>query len=437
MDHDSGAGRQQYLDKIIIRGGLALHGEVQIGGSKNDTVAIMAAALLVPGKTVLHNVPRISDVNTLNEILRLLGAEVAFREDGALEIDATTLRTSVAPQELVRQMRASFNVLGALLARFGHASVAMPGGCDIGSRPVNFHVRGLEQLGCHLTLEHGIYTGEVDRFQGASINLEFPSAGATQHLMIAAAKANGRTIITNCAAEPEVVDLANFLNASGAKIEGAGSTRIVIDGVEEMHPAEFSVIPDRMQAGTFAIAAAITGGDVLIKNAVIEHMRPVFAKMEEAGVTITQDKAGCRIQRTGRVNAVDIKTMPHPGFPTDMQQPFVALLCLADGVSTVTETVYESRFRYTTELVRMGADIRVEDRTAIVRGAERLTGAPVTCTDLRGGAAVVVAGLAAEGETVIDNLHHLDRGYEGIVDHLKALGADVTRTGTETTTVSV
>ena len=416
------------MDKIIIRGGLALHGEVQIGGSKNDTVAIMAAALLVPGKTVLHNVPRISDVHTLNEILRRLGATAEFREDGALEIDATHLRTAEAPQELVRQMRASFNVLGALLSRFGYASVAMPGGCDIGSRPVNFHIRGLEQLGCSLNLEHGVYTGEVKRFKGANINLEFPSAGATQHLMIAASRASGRTIITNCAAEPEVVDLANFLIACGAKIEGAGSTRIVIDGVDELHPAEFSVIPDRMQAGTFAIAAAITGGDVLIKNAVIEHLRPVFAKMEEAGVTITQDAAGCRIQRKGRISAVDIKTMPHPGFPTDMQQPFVAMLCMADGVSTVTETVYESRFRYTTELVRMGADIRVEDRTAIVRGAERLTGAPVTCTDLRGGAAVVVAGLAAEGETEIDNLHHLDRGYEGIVDHLQALGADVTRT---------
>lgn len=418
------------MDKIIIRGGLPLHGEVQIGGSKNDTVAIMAAALLIPGKTVLHNVPHIKDVFTLSEIFRQIGVPTDFRKDGGLEIDATNIATSETPHELVRQMRASFNILGALLSRFTQASVAMPGGCDIGARPVNFHIRGLEQLGCKLTLEHGIYTGEVKRFRGANISLEFPSAGATQHLMIVASRARGRTVIANCAAEPEIVDLAAFLNACGAKIEGAGSSRIVVDGVEELHPVEFAVIPDRLQAGTFAMAAAITGGDVFIKNTVIEHLRPVIAKMEQAGVEVTQKDCGFRVRYIGKIKPVDIKTMPHPGFPTDMQQPFASLLSLADGVSMITETVYESRFRYTTELARMGADIRVEDRTAIIRGVERLTGAPVTCTDLRGGAAVVVAGLAAEGETEIDGLGHLDRGYEGIVTHLQGLGADVRRTGT-------
>lgn len=407
-----------------------MHGEVQIGGSKNDSVAIMAAALLVPGKTVLRNVPRIRDVYTLIEIFRRLGAPTSFRFDGALEIDATNLSTSETPHDLVRQMRASFNVLGALLTRFGHASVAMPGGCDIGARPVNFHIKGLEQLGCRLHLEHGVYSGEVRRFKGANISLEFPSAGATQHLMIAACRAKGRTVITNCAAEPEIVDLAAFLNACGAKVEGAGSMRIVIDGVEELSPTEFAVIPDRLQAGTFALAAAITGGDILIRNAILEHLHPVFSKMEEAGIEVTQAECGCRVRRVGRILPVDIKTMPHPGFPTDMQQPFASLLCLADGVSTITETVYESRFRYTTELARMGADIRIEDRTAIIRGTDRLTGAPVKCTDLRGGAAVVVAGLAAEGETEIDGLEHLDRGYEGIVEHLQGLGAHVRRTGT-------
>ncbi len=418
------------MDKILIRGGLPLHGAVQIGGSKNDTVAIMAAALLIPGKTVLHNVPRIKDVYTLSKIFCHLGAATSFREDGALEIDATNLTTSETPHELVRQMRASFNMLGALLNRFDTASVAMPGGCDIGARPVNFHIRGLEQLGCKLNLEHGIYTGHVSRFHGADVTLEFPSAGATQHLMIAASRATGTTVIENCAAEPEIIDLAMFLIACGARIEGAGTSRIVIDGVDELHPAEFTVIPDRLQAGTFAIAAAITGGDILIKNAVVDHLRPVISKLEEAGVDVTHTPDGFRVRRTGKILPVDIRTMPHPGFPTDMQQPFASLLCLADGVSMITETVYESRFRYTTELARMGADIRVEDRTAIIRGSERLTGAPVTCTDLRGGAAVVVAGLAAEGETEIDGLGHLDRGYEGIVTHLQNLGADVTRTGT-------
>ena len=399
-----------------------------MGGSKNDSVAIMAGALLVPGKTVLHNVPHIRDVFTLMEIFRHLGAKTDFRKDGALEIDATNLTTSEAPHELVRQMRASFNVLGALLSRFGHASVAMPGGCDIGARPVNFHVKGLEQLGCRLTLEHGIYTGEVRRFRGANIVLEFPSAGATQHLMIAASRATGRTVIENCAAEPEIVDLAAFLIACGAKISGAGTAKIIVDGVEELHPAEFTVIPDRLQAGTFALAAAITGGDIVICNAVIDHCRPSLSKMTDAGIEVTPVEEGYRVRRVGKIYPTDIKTMPHPGFPTDMQQPFAALLALADGVSMITETVYESRFRYTTELARMGADIRVEDRTAVIHGVDRLTGAPVTCTDLRGGAAVIVAGLAAEGQTEISGLEHLDRGYEGIVPKLQSLGANVTRT---------
>ena len=407
-------------------------GTVEVGGSKNDSVAIMAGALLVPGKTILRNVPRIRDVYTLLDIFRCIGATSRFCEDGALEIDATRLTTSEAPHELVRQMRASFNVLGALLSRFGHASVAMPGGCDIGARPVNFHIKGLEQLGCQLQLEHGIYHGEVKKFIGANISLEFPSAGATQHLMIAACRAKGRTVIANGAAEPEIVDLADFLNACGARITGAGTSMILIDGVQELHPADYSVIPDRLQAGTYALAAAITGGDVVLKGAVEAHCRPVFAKLQEAGVEVLAEPEGIRIRRdkSKPLTHLNIKTMPHPGFPTDMQQPFAALLSLAEGVSVITETVYESRFRYTTELAKMGAHIEVEGRTAVIRGVERLTGAPVTCTDLRGGAAVVVAGLIAEGETEIDGLEHLDRGYEDIVPKLRSLGAHVSR-GTE------
>ena len=417
------------MDKIYLLGGQPLRGTVAVGGSKNDTLAILAGTLLVPGKTVLHNVPLLSDVYTLMEIFSHLGAKCGFRPDGALEIDATHLTTSEAPNHLVQKMRASFNVLGALLVRFGHARVAMPGGCDIGARPVNYHIRGLEELGCRLHLEHGIYEGTVKRFEGANISLEFPSAGATQHLMMAACRAKGRTVIENCAAEPEIVSLAAFLNACGAKIRGAGTGVITIEGVEELHPIEYSVIPDRLQAGTYALAAAITGGDVMITNCMPEHCRLILAKLNDAGVEVATTVDTMHIRRTGKILPTDIKTMPHPGFPTDMQQPFVSLLSLGDGCSVVTETVYENRFRYTTELEKMGANILVEGRTAIVRGVERLTGAAVSCTDLRAGAAVVVAGLAAEGETIIDNLHHLDRGYEDIVPKLRSLGARISRSG--------
>ncbi len=408
---------------------MPLSGIVEVGGSKNDASAIILGALLVPGKTVLYNVPRISDVGKLLEILRRLGAEAGFRDDGALEIDATELTTSETPHDLVRQMRASFNVLGVLLARFGHASVAMPGGCNIGARPVNFHIKGLEQLGARLHLEHGVYVGTVKRFKGNNVYLEFPSAGTTQHLMIAAACARGTTTIENCAAEPEVVNLAHFLNACGARISGMGTPTVTIEGVDALHPAEFRILPDRLQAGTYALAAAITGGDILIKNAVYDHCRPVFNKLAETGTEVTTEPNGVRVRRMGKISPTDIKTMPHPGFPTDMHQPFAALLTIADGVSIVTETVYESRFRYTTELERMGADIRVEGSTAIVTGVKQLNGAPVTCTDLRAGAAVIVAGLAAQGETAITNLEHLDRGYENLVSNLQGLGACVTRTG--------
>ena len=417
------------METIRIRGGKPLHGNVSVGGSKNDTVAIMAGALLVPGKTVLRNVPRIRDVFTLIEIFSRLGAVCNFQDDGTLEIDASNLSTSVAPNDLVAKMRASFYVLGALLSRFGRAEVAMPGGCDIGARPVNFHIRGLEQLGCHLELEHGIYYGSVRRMVGAQLYLEFPSAGATQHLLIAASRACGTTVLENCATEPEIVSLAEFLNACGAQIHGAGTPTITIEGVDFLHPATYSVIPDRLQAGTYAVAAAITGGDVLIEKAVADHSRPLLSKLAEAGVDVQNTSRGLRVRRSGKIYATDIKTLPHPGFPTDMQQPFAALMCLADGVSMITETLYESRFRYTTELERMGADIRVDGRTAKITGVEKLSGAKVTCTDLRAGAAMVCAALAADGVTEIDGLSHLDRGYENIVPNLQGLGADIVRHG--------
>lgn len=415
------------MDKIYIRGGNPLHGRVDIGGSKNDSLAIMAAALLIPGKTVLQNVPRNLDVHTLIDIFRHLGVQSSFLQNGGLEIDATKVTNSTAPHDLVRQMRASFNILGALLARCGYASVAMPGGCDFGARPVNFHIKGLEQLGCKLNLEHGVYTGEVKRFEGAIIFLEFPSAGTTQHLMIAACCGKGRTVIENCAMEPEVLNLALFLNACGAVIEGAGSPTITIDGVEELHPTEFAILPDRLQASTYALAAAITGGDVIIANAIPSHCGPVMAKLQETGAEVIPMEEGLRIRRTGKIQPTDLKTMPHPGFPTDIQQPFASLLSIADGVSMITETVYESRFQYTAELRKLGAVIRVEGRNAKITGVKKLSGAPVTCTDLRGGAAMVIAGLAAEGETEIDGLEHLDRGYEDLVSKLRGLGAQVSR----------
>lgn len=415
------------MDTITIFGGKRLEGSLAISGSKNDTVAIMSAALVVPGKTILQNVPRIHDVFTLMEIFRRLGVTSQFISDNTLEIDATNISTYIAPNDLVAKMRASFYVLGALLTRFGEACVAMPGGCSIGARPVNFHISGLEQLGCKLELEHGIYYGKVKRMRGAPIYLDFPSAGATQHLMIAASCAIGTTTIENCAMEPEIVSLANFLNASGASIRGAGSPTIIIEGVDALKPATYRIIPDRLQAGTYAIASAITGGDVLVANCDPDHCRPLISKLREAGIEVDVEPTAMRVRRFGTIHATDVRTMPHPGFPTDMQQPFAALMSLADGVSMITETVYESRFRYTTELERMGADIRVEGNTAKISGVSSLSGAKVTCTDLRAGAAMVCAGLAAKGETVIDGLTHLDRGYEDIVPNLQGLGADITR----------
>lgn len=428
----TGVGRAtaslEQKERIIVHGGRTLSGEIEVGGSKNDALAILVGAILVPGITVLHNVPTNSDVLTLLGIFEQIGVHYRFLTPTTLELDACNLTHSATPQERVRQMRASFNLLGALMVRFGHAEVAMPGGCNIGARPVDFHIKGLEQLGASLHLEHGIYYGKVDRFLGTDINLEFPSAGTTQHLMIAACCALGRTTISNCAAEPEVVNLADFLNVCGAKIQGAGTPTITIDGVKELHPAEFSIIPDRMQVGTYAIAAAITGGDVFVRGAVYEHCRPLFAKLLDAGIQLDEDTAGVRVRRSARsIQPTDVMTMPHPGFPTDMQPLMGTLLALGDGVSVVTETIYENRFRYTMELAQMGATIRITGRNAIITGVPKLSGAPVTCPDLRGGAALVVAGLAAEGTTHISDIHHIDRGYEGIVEKLRGVGADIER----------
>jgi UDP-N-acetylglucosamine 1-carboxyvinyltransferase len=415
------------LENIYIQGGQRLEGKVRTSGSKNATLALMAGATLAQGCVTLSNFPRIRDAQTMVELLNGLGASTRFIDGTTITIDSTHIHCLEAPYELVRRIRPSFNVLGPLLARFGFARVPVPGGCDIGARPVNFHLEGLRRLGAHLQVEHGIYTAEARKLRGANIYLDFQSAGATQHLMSAACLAEGTTIIENCATEPEVVELANFLNTLGARVEGAGTTTLTIHGMESLHGGEYRIIPDRLEAGTFAMAAACTGGDILIQDAAPDHMRPLINKLTEAGVELNEEPGGLRVQRRGRVRAVDIITMPHPGFPTDMQQPMAALLAIADGTSVITENVYESRFRYVNELNRMGANIRVEGRTAVIAGVEKLTGAPVTATDLRAGAALVCAGLAAEGETEISGVEHIDRGYENIVQKLQGLGARIER----------
>jgi UDP-N-acetylglucosamine 1-carboxyvinyltransferase len=393
----------------------------------------MAACLLANGKTTLQNVPDIGDIATMAEMLSCLGAEVSLYPDGTMCIDAARFAATEAPEDLVRKMRASFYVLGPMLARLGAARVALPGGCDIGARPVDYHTRGLQALGAHVKIEHGFVEACAERLTGAPIYLDFPSAGATTHLITAAALAEGVTTIENAAAEPEVIDLANFLIAMGARIEGAGTKKIVIEGVRELRAVQYSIIPDRIEAGTYAIMAAITGGDVVIEAVVPDHLTPLLLKLQEAGVSVTPiaehpEAVGLvRVNASRRLRAVDILAMPHPGFPTDLQQPMVALLAAADGTSVVTDQVFESRFKYVSELQRLGADVRVEGRSAIVRGACHLSGAAVAATDLRAGAALIAAGLAAEGETSISGVEHIDRGYGALVPKLRRIGADVVR----------
>jgi len=419
------------LQKIQTVGGRRLEGDVRLSGSKNACLAILAATVLPQkGRTVLTNVPRISDVLTLLALLRHLGIPADFTEPGIVSIDSTSPTSFEAPYELIKMMRASFSVLGPLLARFGQARVALPGGCDIGARPVDYHLKGLERLGAITTVEHGfVHAIAPNGLRGAGIYLDFPSVGATTHLMSAAALADGITTISNAAEEPDVVATANILNRMGAKIRGAGTKEIVIEGVEFLQGTEFRVDADRIEAGTFAVAAAITGGDLYIRDAVKEHVQPVTRKLAEAGVEVRFDDDGVRVRvpRGVILKAVNISASPHPGFPTDMQPPFAALMTLAQGTSVITETVYERRFRYIDELSRMGADIKAEASAAIICGVPRLTGAPVAGSDLRATAALVLAGLAAEGQTDITGVQFLDRGYEGFETKLRSVGANIQR----------
>ena len=416
------------MEKLLVRGGNKLYGTVKASGAKNAVLPIIAASLLGETPSRLIDIPDLEDVHTISEVLGSLGVMVDRSVPNELQVDSREITQCEAPYELVRRMRASFLVMGPLLARKGHARISQPGGCAIGTRPIDIHLKGFEALGATIEMGHGYIEARAPKgLVGARIYLDFPSVGATENIMMAAALAKGQTILENPAQEPEIVDLANYLNIMGAKVRGAGTNVIRIDGVAAMHGHEYTVIPDRIEAGTYMVAAAMAGGDVRIDNVLTEHLKPVVAKLKEAGVTVEEDIRGVRIVSTGKFKAVDIKTLPYPGFPTDMQAQMMAMATMAEGTGLITETVFENRFMHVDELKRMGANIKVDGRSAVIEGVKKLTGCPVKATDLRAGAAMVLAGLVAEGETEIGCIHHIDRGYEGLVDKFRSLGADITR----------
>jgi UDP-N-acetylglucosamine 1-carboxyvinyltransferase len=414
------------MDRLSVTGGTPLEGSVPIAGAKNSALKLLAASLLASGRTTIRNVPRIRDCITMVEVLEHLGV-VAVWDGDTVVLDTTAVQPIETPYDLVSQMRASILVLGPLLARFGKARVAMPGGCNIGSRKIDLHVRGLEKMGARFMSEHGYLEGEVDRLDGAVVSLDFPSVGATENVMMAAVGARGTTVIENAAREPELSDLAAFLTAMGGRIDGVGTPTIEIEGVDAFAPIDHTVIPDRVEAGTFAIAACATGGSVLLEGARADHMDLVLSKLTDAGAEVATTADGVRIGMRERAVAVDLVTLPYPGFPTDLQPQMMALLAAADGTSIVTENVFESRFMFVDELNRMGADIRTEGHHAVIRGVEWLSAAPVRALDIRAGAAMVIAALSADGVTEIANMHHVDRGYQSFEDKLTALGAVVRR----------
>ncbi|HCX1448646.1 TPA: UDP-N-acetylglucosamine 1-carboxyvinyltransferase [Staphylococcus aureus] len=418
------------MDKIVIKGGNKLTGEVKVEGAKNAVLPILTASLLASDKpSKLVNVPALSDVETINNVLTTLNADVTYKKDeNAVVVDATKTLNEEAPYEYVSKMRASILVMGPLLARLGHAIVALPGGCAIGSRPIEQHIKGFEALGAEIHLENGnIYANAKDGLKGTSIHLDFPSVGATQNIIMAASLAKGKTLIENAAKEPEIVDLANYINEMGGRITGAGTDTITINGVESLHGVEHAIIPDRIEAGTLLIAGAITRGDIFVRGAIKEHMASLVYKLEEMGVELEYQEDGIRVRAEGNLQPVDIKTLPHPGFPTDMQSQMMALLLTANGHKVVTETVFENRFMHVAEFKRMNANINVEGRSAKLEGKSQLQGAQVKATDLRAAAALILAGLVADGKTSVTELTHLDRGYVDLHGKLKQLGADIER----------
>ena len=416
------------MDTIVIRGGAVLEGEVVVGGSKNAALPLLFASLLTPERCVVRNVPRLVDVRTTVAVLRHLGARVTSSPDGRdLEVEARHVHCTEAPYDLVKTMRASFLCLGPLLARFGRARVSTPGGCAIGARPVDLHLAGLARLGARVRLVEGYVEAEAERLRGAKIVLDFPSVGATQQLMMAAALAEGTTVIENAAREPECVCLARALERMGARVDGAGTAVVTVEGRPALGGAVHTVIPDRIEAGTFMVAAAITGGSVRVTGARADHLDAVIAKLRQAGVRVHEGESGLAVERNGPLGAVDITTMPYPGFPTDLQAQFMALMTRAHGTSSFTETIFENRFMHVQELARMGAQVRVQGNRALVRGPSRLSGAPVMATDLRASVCLVLAGLAAEGTTRVSRVYHLDRGYERLEEKLRGLGAEIVR----------
>ncbi|MBI4744780.1 MAG: UDP-N-acetylglucosamine 1-carboxyvinyltransferase [Actinobacteria bacterium] len=419
------------MDNYVIRGTNRLEGKVNISGAKNAALKLMAASIMASGTTVVNNIPNIKDVWTMVDVLKKLGMEVNFDDHNRLEIKSSSFLQHETPYELVRRMRASIIVLGPLLALLGKAKVAMPGGCNIGSRKVDMHIKGLELLGAKIETEYGYIKATTDGLKGAIIPLDFPSVGATENLVMAAVLAEGVTEIENAAREPEVVDLINFLNKMGAEIEGVGTSTIKIKGVKSLKGINYTVIPDRIEAGTYMIAAAITRGDILIKKAQASHLELVISKLRETGVSIKETKEGIRVKSLKRPIAADVATLPYPGFPTDMQAQMMALLSVANGTSVITENVFENRFIFVGVLNRMGSDIVTDGHHAIIRGVNQLSGAPVKAPDLRGGAALVLGALAAEGVTEISDVYHIDRGYENFEQKLRLLGADINRVSVE------
>lgn len=417
------------MNYLLLSGGKLLRGQISISGSKNATLPIMAASLMSSGQVVLFGVPDLEDINVMSEALSILGAKVK-REKDILVIDGGKVTARELPENISRKMRASNLVMGALLGRFKEARVAYPGGCAIGTRPMDLHIKGFEKLGFIISEKYGFMEGKAYSIEGSEILLDFPSVGATENIMMAASMVPGITLIRNAAREPEIVDLQNFLNCMGARIKGAGRDTIRIEGVDRLDGVEHRVIPDRIEAGTFMVAAAITRGEICIDNVILEHVQPVVAKLREIGVEIMPCSSGIRVVGNRDLRAIDIKTMPYPGFPTDMQAQMMALLATVKGTSVIVETIFENRFMHVQELRRMAADIRVEGRVAIIKGRRRLEGTSVEATDLRAGAALILAGLASEGETRISHIEHVDRGYEKIHLKLQQLGADIKRVST-------
>ena len=414
------------MARLIVCKSDRLVGEVTVSGAKNAVLPIIAATLLVEGKSVIKGVPNLSDVNVMCDLLRYLGAIVEFEND-TLTIDAKNITKNEAPYELVGKMRASFLVLGPLIARFKRATVSMPGGCPIGTRPIDLHLKGFKMLNTKVEIEHGCIDAYTTDLIANHIYLDFPSVGATENIIMAASLADGVTVIENAAEEPEIVDLANFINEMGGKVRGAGTNTIRVTGVKKLNEVEHTVIPDRIEAGTYMVAAAVTRGDIYVRNVINDHLRPVIAKLIEVGCKISEEGDFLRVIGPDIIRATDIKTMPHPGFPTDMQSLFMTLLSVGDASSLVTETVFENRFMNVNELKRMGADIKIEGKSALVTGVKELQGTSVKATDLRAGASLILAGLIANGKTEITDIHHIDRGYVDIENKIRALGGKITR----------